>query len=91
MTYEFITPYKLSNLIECAAIVCGMVQSIKFFVPLNPVLLAFISAIFVSAAKLLLDKKFDKQSTILAILNVFPIFLTACGSYDTLKSLFNQE
>lgn len=89
MNYEFITPYKLSNLVECSAIVCGIVQALKAFVPLNPVLLAFIAAIFVSASKLLLDIKFDKKAIILAIINVFPIFLTACGSYDALKAVFN--
>lgn len=88
MIDEFITPHKLSQLTECAAVTCGMVQAIKGFIPLDPVLICFLSAIFVSFSKLILANKWNKQEIILAILNIFPIYLTASGAYDTLKALF---
>lgn len=86
--YEFITPYRLSQLTECAAVTCGMTQAIKGFVPLNPVFICFLCAIFVSFARLVVDNEWEKKTIILAILNIFPIYLTASGAYDTLKALF---
>ena len=88
MNYEFITPAKLSGLTECAALTCGITEALKSVIPMNPVLICFMCAVFVSLVRLVIVSDWNPKTIMLALINVFPIYLTASGAYDTLKILF---
>lgn len=88
MNDEFITPAKLSGLTECAALTCGITEALKAFISINPVLICFLCAVFVSLARLTIINEWNRKTIILGLINVFPIYLTASGAYDTLKILF---
>lgn len=88
MNYEFITPAKLTNLAECTALVCGIVELLKYCTPINPVYLSLLVSILVSFIRLLIINKWDTQTVMIGLLNAIPMFTAACGAYDTIKSLF---
>ena len=60
--------------------------SSKPIISLNPLLMAFIFSMIVSAAKLVLLNDYSKDNIILALINVFPMALTAAGGYDLITS-----
>lgn len=86
--HEFITPNKLTNFAECTALVCGMVELLKYCTTINPVYLSLMVAILISFIRLLINNKWDMQTVIIGLLNAIPMFTAACGTYDTIKSLF---
>lgn len=86
--HEFITPNKFTNFAECTAIVCGLVELLKYFIPINPVYLSLLVSLLISFIRLLFVNKWDSQTLIIALLNTIPLFTAACGTYDTIKSLF---
>lgn len=84
---DFITKDSFSNLISCAAIVGLITEVLKHFIGLKPMILVFFVSLIISTFKLILSENYSKENIILAIINVFPLALTAAGGYDLLTRI----
>lgn len=87
---EFIGKDSFSSLASCATIVAVITQFAKMVTTIEPILLSFIFSIVVSGLKLVLSGDYSKNNIILAIINVFPMALTASGGYDVFKRISIQ-
>ena len=83
---NFIDKSSFNSLASCAIIVGIMTQVVKPIISLNPLLMAFIFSIIVSAARLVILNDYGKETIVLALINVFPMALTAAGGYDLITS-----
>lgn len=73
----------LKSLVGCVGIVEICTESVKYlWNDINGAWVAFIFSVIVSMVSFLLGDDFSKNTLILAILNIFPIFLCSVGIYE---------
>lgn len=87
---EFIGKESFSSLASCSTIVAIITQVAKSITTIEPILLSFIFSVVVSGLKLVLSGDYSKDNIILAIINIFPMMLTASGGYDLVKRISIQ-
>ena len=73
----------LKSLVGCVGIVEICTESVKYlYNDVNGAWVAFLFSIIVSLVSFLLGDDFSKNTLILALLNIFPIFLCSVGIYE---------
>lgn len=84
---DFIGKNSLSTLGSCSAIVGGLTQLFKQFLPIHPLAICFMCATMISIIKLLLSNDYTRYNVLLALINIIPIALTAAGGYDLINKI----
>ena len=73
----------LKSLVGCVGIVEICTESVKYLCnDVNGAWVAFLFSVIVSLVSFLLGDDFSKNTLILAMLNIFPIFLCSVGIYE---------
>lgn len=85
---EFVHKDSFNSLAGCSVIVGVMTQALKLLIPLNPLIIVFVMSIIVSVVKVILSNDYSRQNIMLAVINVFPLALTAAGGYDLIKTVY---
>lgn len=84
---EFISAEMFTSLVGCTLIVCGCVELLKQYVPLNPLFLNLIVANIVTAVRIVIIGDFSFKGIIIGLFNLIPIMLGATGTYEFLKNI----
>jgi hypothetical protein len=89
---NFIEKENFKNLFWCIAVVVGITEITKIFLPVfEPRIIVVFWSFFVSAARLFLvnniDRENAKEKVLIAFFNLIPIALGAIGSYDMIVKL----
>ena len=84
---EFISAQMFTSLAGCSAIVCGLVQLLKIYLPFEPLWINLFASFSVVCIRIVLKDCKNWREVLLGILQIIPIMLTATGTYEFLKNI----
>lgn len=80
----FIDKDTFKTITGCVLVVEAATECVKYLIPsIDGIRIAFVFSIVVALVKLLLDNDYTRNSIILALLNIIPIFLCSVGVYES--------
>jgi 4-hydroxybenzoate polyprenyltransferase len=84
---EFISAEMFTSLAGCMAIVCGLVQLLKMYLPFEPLWLNLFASFAVVCIRIMLKDCQSWKEILLGILQIIPIMLGATGVYEFTKNI----
>ena len=84
---EFISAEMFASLAGCIALVCGLVQILKMYLPFDPPWINLFASFSVVCIRIALKDCKSWREILLGILQIIPIMLGASGCYEFIKNI----